>query len=45
MKRSNRDSGETANNLEPLVAEITTGAHGDDEQLWAFCQALRGPRS
>ena len=27
--------------LDLLIAEITTDAYGDDEQLWAFLQALR----
>jgi hypothetical protein len=40
MKRTDRDSGNATADLEQLVAEITTDAHGDDEQLWAFHQAL-----
>ncbi len=40
MKRSNRDSGNATADLERLVDEITTDAHGDDEQLWAFHEAL-----
>jgi len=40
MKRSGDDSGKGRVDLEHLVAEITTGAHGDDEQLRAFHQAL-----
>ncbi len=40
MSKSNGNNGQDAVDLERLVAEITTGAHGDDEQLWAFLQAL-----
>lgn len=40
MKRADRDSGNATVDLEHLVAEITTDAHGDDAQLWAFHQAL-----
>lgn len=40
MKRSESDSGPGAVDLEELIAAITTDAHGDDEQLWAFRQAL-----
>ena len=40
MKRSSRDSGNAMADLEHLVAEITTDAHGEDDQLWAFHQAL-----
>lgn len=40
MKRSENDSGEDTGDLEHLVAEITTDAHGDDEQLSAFQKAL-----
>ncbi len=38
MKKAN--SGKATADFEQLVAEITTDAHGDDEQLWAFHQAL-----
>ena len=40
MKRSDSDSGKDMVDMERLIAEITTDAHGDDEQLWAFHQAL-----
>lgn len=40
MKKADSDSGNATADLEHLVAEITTDAHGDDEQLWAFRQAL-----
>jgi len=40
MKKADGDSGNATADLEHLVAEITTDAHGDDEQLWAFHQAL-----
>jgi len=40
MKRSGDDSSKGRVDLEQLVAEISTDAHGDDEQLRAFHQAL-----
>ena len=40
MKRWDSDSGKDMVDMERLIAEITTDAHGDDEQLWAFHQAL-----
>ncbi|MCK9461028.1 MAG: cytoplasmic protein [Proteobacteria bacterium] len=40
MRRSDRDSVNGTTDLEHLVVEIRTDAHGDDEQLWAFHQAL-----
>ncbi len=40
MKKADSDSGNATADLEHLVAEITMDAHGDDEQLWAFRQAL-----
>jgi hypothetical protein len=40
MRKAGSDSGKAMTDLEHLVAEITTDAHGDDEQLWAFHQAL-----
>jgi hypothetical protein len=40
MKRPDSDSGKDMVDMERLIAEITTDAHGDDEQLWAFHQAL-----
>ncbi|HSL81532.1 MAG TPA: hypothetical protein VLF66_02075 [Thermoanaerobaculia bacterium] len=36
MKRSSHDSGKATGDPERLAAEIGTGAHGDDEQLWAL---------
>ena len=40
MKRTKREAGDRAADLEELIAEITVDAHGDDEQLWAFLAAL-----
>lgn len=40
MKRSESDSSPGGVDLGELIAEITTDAHGDDEQLWALRQAL-----
>ena len=38
MTKKRRASDET--DLEQLIDDITTNANGDDEQLWAFRQAL-----
>jgi tetratricopeptide (TPR) repeat protein len=40
MKKSRNDSGKDAVDLEHLVAEITTAAHGEDEQIRAFHRSL-----
>ncbi len=42
MKRMERDDGKGTADLEQLIAEVTADARGDDEQLRAFHQALRG---
>jgi tetratricopeptide (TPR) repeat protein len=39
MGRARRDDNTLAD-LDELIAEITTDAYGDDEQLWAFRQAF-----
>ena len=41
MKRADSLESERAADLDLLIAEITTDAHGDDEQLWSFLQALQ----
>ncbi len=41
MKKTANDDGKHAAGPDPLIAEITVDAHGDDEQLWAFLQAFR----
>jgi hypothetical protein len=41
MKRANSREGERVADLDLLIAEITTDAYGDDEQLWSFLQALQ----
>lgn len=41
MKRTNSPEGERVADLDQLVAEITTDAYGDDEQLWAFLQTIQ----
>lgn len=41
MNRANGREGERVADLDQLVAEITTDAYGDDEQLWAFLQAIQ----
>jgi hypothetical protein len=35
-----RNGGKALGDLDPLIDEILTDAHRDDEQLWAFRQAL-----
>ena len=41
MKKTARGDGNGASDLERLIAEVTAGVQGDDEQLRAFHQALR----
>lgn len=41
MRRTGRGAGDRAADLDELIAEITVDAHGDDEQLWAFHDALQ----
>lgn len=41
MKRTKPENRNEAADLEQLIAEVTADARGDDEQLWAFHQALR----
>lgn len=41
MKKTDSDDGKHAAGLEPLIVEIATDAHGDDEQLWAFSTPIR----
>jgi len=40
MKRPEHDDRKSASDLEQLIAEITSDARGDDQQLWAFHHAL-----
>jgi hypothetical protein len=41
VKRMNNNDCEYVAELVQLIAEITTDAHGDDEQLWAFRHAIQ----
>ena len=41
MRRTQSRDGKHVADLDQLIAEITTDANGDDEQLWAFLQALQ----
>ncbi len=40
MKKTDSNDGKHTAGPDELIAEITTDAHGDDEQLWAFHQAF-----
>ncbi len=41
MKNRRSDDGRNVTDLDRLIAEITSDAHGDDEQLWAFHHAFK----
>lgn len=41
MKRTRRDHGNHPADMDQLIDDLTIDAYGDEEQLWAFCNALR----